>query len=139
MNSKYLIIFFLLIVTNYLSLAQDGQAIKIRAFEAACCLEGQNCDKVEWHRTNILIVITYSNEKIKIYSEGIQDFDILKDYDKTTDNDGDSWYRYEVVDQDGKKCDIYLYMYKKFNPDYRGGVLVKYKDHTFMYKYKIIE
>ena len=56
--------------------------------------------------TSVLIVMDLDKERITVYSKETQIYDFAKDEGKTTDADGDDFYSYLCVNEDGLSCRI---------------------------------
>lgn len=58
----------------------------------------------EAEKADILITIDIENNRIKIFSKGEQVYDIIKYYEKVTDDEGDETIQFQCVNEDGLKC-----------------------------------
>ncbi len=80
---------------------------------------------------DILITLDITNERIKIFSKTEQVFDIIKYFDKKTDDDGDDIISFQCVDQDGLKCKIRFVILN--SQDGRKQVYIDYSDMIILY------
>ena len=60
----------------------------------------------EFEKTEVLITIDLNNERIKVFSKVEQVYDIIKYYEKETDQDGDETLQFQCVNEDGLKCNV---------------------------------
>lgn len=86
-----------------------------------------------WQDTNMLIVIDFSIDRIKIFSNEDQIYDIIQEKGTRTDSDGDETLEWLCVNEDGLKCGVRLV---KLNS--QGGTSHMYVDFAnFMVVYNI--
>lgn len=88
----------------------------------------------EWSKpkeAEILVSIDLTNERIKIFSKEDQVYDIIKYYDKETDDDGDETISFQCVDQDGLKCIIRFVILNSQNQ--RRQLYIDYSDTMWVY------
>ncbi|MCX6210027.1 MAG: hypothetical protein NTZ59_11185 [Bacteroidetes bacterium] len=85
----------------------------------------------------ILIVVDWTNERIKIFSKTNHVFDIIKYYDKKTDSDGDETISMQCVDQDGLKCNVRFLILNSQNG--RKQIYIDYSDTTILYNIQNLE
>ena len=101
---------FLILILFFLSFIGNAQNIlKLRTShtsEKHTDYRGHWTDWSEWREANILIVIDAQQERITIYSETLQTFDIIQDEGETLSDKGDPTLNYYCVDENGTKCRI---------------------------------
>lgn len=127
---------FLPIFITLFSLSGYTQVYKFKTIEACYQPAGKTDSKTEWNKAEILVVVNYDDDKIRIYSEEQQDFDIVKYYKKEIDENGDKWFKYQVVDQKGKNCKIRLLIFKDTEHLHIASLMLEYSDCFFAYRLK---
>lgn len=60
----------------------------------------------EWKKSDMLLIIDLTSQRITIYSDKVQKYDIAKMSDKFSDKDGDTNFNFTCVDQDGDYCTL---------------------------------
>ena len=75
---------------------------KLDQAKSANCINGE-WTEIEWTECNIICVIDFDSNKIKIYSTEYQDYDIVSDGEETTSN-GTKRIKYKALDTDGMQC-----------------------------------
>jgi hypothetical protein len=99
---------FLSFAIGLASLATSAQSIlKVRAYsttEKHIYSDGSWSDWSPWRDTNILIVIDATKERITIYSETTQTYDIMVDEGESLSDRGDKVHAYTCVDENGSRC-----------------------------------
>ncbi len=81
--------------------------------------------------TNVLITIDIESERITIYSQQTQIYDIAEYEGETTDSDGDDFMTFFCVNEDGLTCRIHL---AKLNSQGgRNQIYVDFADLKWMY------
>lgn len=83
-----------------------------------------------WQDTNILIVFHFDTDRINIYSNSPQEFDIYDSASKY-DVDGDEYYLLKCIDQDGVNCEIRLYI----NSSGASQIYCDYSNIMYVYNY----
>ncbi len=84
----------------------------------------------EWEDCNVLIVIDFDRERITIYSQRTQIYDIIGQQKETEDYESSSIYL-DCVDEEGFRCTVQLRFY---NETSRGSQLyVTYNDMRWVY------
>jgi allantoicase len=127
---------FLPILIILFSLPGYAQVYKFKTIETCYQPVGKPENKTDWSKADILVVVNYDDDKIRIYSEEQQDFDIVKYYKKETDENGDKWFRYQVVDHKGKNCHIRLLIFKDTEQIHVASLMLEYSDYIFVYRLK---
>ena len=101
---------FLTVAFGLVSLCATAQSLlKVRAYsttEKHTYANGIWSDWSPWRDTNILIVIDAAKERITIYSETTQTYDILSDDGESLSDRGDATRTYSCVDENGARCQI---------------------------------
>jgi len=84
--------------------------------------------------SNILVVLDEPKEKISIYSKTIQDLSIIARYSMGADS-AIHLYQYHMncVDQDNKKCDADLTLYRGTKNEHLVQLIINY--YTIEYKF----
>jgi hypothetical protein len=80
---------------------------------------------------NVLITVSSSSQRIKIYTNNIQTFDILTAEDLIIDADGDYTYPFWCIDNEGKYCGVRLVNLKSQGG--RSQIYVDYKYISVLY------
>ena len=99
----------ILCILFFLSLNFYGQVYKNRAIEVAYKSMNDNGSWTtfsDWKECNIIIVTDLDKNMFTIYSEEIQEFDIIKFYPAKIDEKGYKTYEMFCIDKNGKKCQI---------------------------------
>lgn len=101
------IIFIILVL---ISTASFSQVIKLKAFEIAFKYKNENTQRwdqwSDWEDVDILVTIDSDPQRIKIFSEKEQVYDIIKYKGETTGSDGDITSEWICVNEDGRKCGV---------------------------------
>jgi hypothetical protein len=100
----------LTIAVSLIGLAASAQSIlKVRAYsttEKHAYPNGDWSEWSSWRDANILIVIDATKDRITIYSETTQTYDILADEGESLSDRGDKVRTYTCVDENGSRCQI---------------------------------
>jgi hypothetical protein len=120
-----LFVFFLFDVI--FSHAQSTKVIRLRSFEVNIRSDNDNSKVTEdsWTKRDFLVVIDLDKDKIHTYSEKELDIDLVKITD-TDDNDTVSCTTYTGVDQNGERCQVYLYIYTPYTPSHVATLVIHY-------------
>ncbi len=101
---------FLSLIVLLLSFVSNAQSVlKLRtshSCEKHTGYRGSWTDWSEWREVNILIVIDGQQDRITIYSETTQTFDIIEDEGESLSDKGDPTMNFYCVDENGTKCRI---------------------------------
>ena len=81
--------------------------------------------------TDILLSINVDDNKIKIYSEKTQIYDIVKYYETEYDEDGDETIKMFCEDKNGNNC--YVDLVKLNSQNGRLQLYIRYSDMNWMY------
>lgn len=116
------------------------QVIKCRANSISIKTKNQYTEKwsewSEWETVDILISIDPNNERIKIFSNKDQVYDIIKSYGESYDDDGDKISEWQCVNEDGLKCNLRLV--KLYSNEGRSQMYIDFADMMWVYNiYKL--
>src|SRR5574343_1264489 len=105
MRSKnLLLVITLLLITNM----SFGQLTKYKSTSYAVSFKNESTGEwgkwSDFEKTEVLITLDLTNDRIKVFSKQEQVYDIIKYYDKETDGDGDDTFKFHCVNEDGHKC-----------------------------------
>jgi hypothetical protein len=113
-----------------------SQVTKFKTTSGSTKIFNENTQRwKDWEKltngADILITLDITNERIKIFSKTEQVFDIIKYFDKKTDDDGDDIISFQCVDQDGLKCKIRFVILN--SQEGRKQVYIDYSDMIILY------
>jgi hypothetical protein len=134
MKSQLIKSFGLMLVLLTLSSAAFGQVYKMKSSSFASKYQINDYKWSEWSEaseSSVLITIDLNKQRITIYSQTKQVYDIAEDEGKTTDDDGDDFYSYYCVNEDGLTCRIRLAKLNSQNG--RNQIYVDFSDMKWMY------
>jgi hypothetical protein len=97
------------LVMSFAAVAQN--VLKLRAFattEMHKYQDGSWSSWAPWNDTDILIVIDAPANRITIYTETHQTYDILTDDGESRTDDGERVLNYTCVDENGSRCAVRL-------------------------------
>ena len=101
---------FLSLIILLLSFVSNAQSVlKLRtshSCEKHTDYYGNWTDWSEWKAVSILIVIDGQQDRITIYSQTTQTFDIIEDEGESLSDKGDPTMNFYCVDENGTKCRI---------------------------------
>ena len=126
--------FGLMIVLLTFSVTAFGQVYKLKSTSFSSKYKINDYRWSEWSEateTSVLITFDLDKERITIYSKTTQVYDIAEYEGKTTDEDGDDFYSYYCVNQDGATCRVRLARLNSQNG--RNQVYVDFSDMKWMY------
>lgn len=127
--------FIILLGLSLSSLFLFSQSIKYRAFEAASC-KPDHLGAIVWSPRNILVVLNAGASKVKIFSEALQDIDILYEKPSLQMDDGSTMKVYSAVDDGGNNCDMYFVSYNNQEGDHSATLILDYPNVRFLYRLK---
>jgi hypothetical protein len=133
-------ILFLAILFLIIAFASVGQVTKFKSTSYSFKFKNDYTSMwrkwAELERTEVLLAIDLTNERIKIFSKEEQVYDIVKYYDKETDLDGDITLQFQCVNQDGLKCFVRFVVLNSKNGQLQ--LYVDFSDMMWMYNiYKL--
>ncbi len=106
----------------FFSFRADAQVYKYRT-NAYCSKLSTEMKFSSWEKTNVLITVDLEKDRIKIYSNITQIYDIIENEGTKTDSDGDNTLSLFCVDANGLECRIRLVSRK-------SGTLELYCDYS---------
>jgi hypothetical protein len=125
-----------LIVLAFLGLGLNqsyGQTYKFSTSGLSVLLKGQNGNWGNWSDlklVNILVKLDTDKNRIIVYSEAIQVFEII-DYIPLAENETDSVYSFTCKDNNGEDCTLSIITRKK--QDNRKQLYINYEDRIILY------
>ena len=126
------IIFIILVLISTVSFSQ---VIKLKAFEIAFKYKNDKTQRwdqwSDWEDVDILVTIDSDPQRIKIFSEKEQIYDIIKYKGETTDSDGDITSEWICVNEDGRKCGVRIVKLNSHNNIQQ--LYVDFADFIFVY------
>jgi len=114
----------------------SAQVYKLRTTDIATTMTDEAGTWEEWSdwtEVNLLVTLDIPNLRITIYSDEKQIYDITSSEEETTDENGDSIYKFQCVDQDGDECSV-KFMERTSLEDQRSEVYVLYDEYAWVYK-----
>jgi hypothetical protein len=118
-----------------------GQVVKFKSTGVAVTVK----DKItqEWNdwsemrAAEVLIVLDVDNDRIKIYSNEEQTYDVIDSEEPSTDSDGDFTIGFICINEDGLKCRVRLVtLYSQNNQE---QLYVDFGDTKFVYNIYTLE
>lgn len=95
-----------------LMLSSFGQVIRCKAYKSTFTTKNETTDQWadwrEWKDTDILTEIDLTANRIKIFSEINQVYDIIQDDGNYVDDDGDSVFEWYCKNEEGLMCSLRL-------------------------------
>lgn len=126
----------ILIVLAFLGLGLNqsyGQIYKFSTSGLSVLEKGQNGNWGNWSDlklVNILVKLDTDKNRIVVYSEAIQVFEII-DYIPLEENETDSVYTFTCKDTNGENCTLSIITRKK--QDNRKQLYINYEDRIILY------
>lgn len=117
-----------------------GQVYKCRAYESSLRLQdsyGQWGNWGDFSECNILITIDFNKDRIKIFSNEEQIFDIISYEEAVYDKDGDKISSMWAVDHDAVKCRLRLITL--YSQNSRLQLYVDYSNINLVYNLNILK
>lgn len=131
--------YFFVNISNGFS--QNSDINKFRTSQFAYKYEMPNnnwSDWSDWEDTSILVVFDLLNERIKIFSNETQVYDIATDEGKTIDDAEEETYSWFCVNEDGIQCRVKLMKRFYEDGDFYNQLYINFKDVQYVYNiYKI--
>lgn len=120
--------FLLCILIMMMSITSFDQVFKCKTYRSATktlYTNGYWSDWSDWYEATILITIDFNKDRITIYSQSVQVFDIIEYLSETYDIEGDLTNKMITVDQDAVRANLRLVtLYSQ------GGTLQLYVDYS---------
>ncbi|RYM35943.1 hypothetical protein ERX46_02815 [Brumimicrobium glaciale] len=91
----------------------------------------------EGKELNILGFIDSENERVKIFSETEQNYDVIENKGERTDNDGDDVVEWICVNEDGVKCSLKLITIN--SQDKRKQLYINFNNFMLVYNFYFLE
>jgi len=132
---KYIKSVCICIILIILSLNTFSQVTKYKS--TSFSFKTKNENTLRWSKwsepesAEILITIDLTSDRIKIFSEEEQVYDIIQYYKMTTDVDDDETLKFQCVNEDGLKCFVRFVILKSQNG--RKQLYVDFADMSWMY------
>jgi len=114
----------------------SAQVYKLRTSSIATTMTDESGtweDWSDWEEVSLLVTLDIPNLRITIYSDEKQTYDITSSEEETTDENGDTIYQFECVDQDGDECSV-KFMERVSQEDQRSEIYVLYDEYAWVYK-----
>jgi hypothetical protein len=95
----------------FVTTSSFGQVLKLKSTAIAYQYQDENNQWEEWtdfEETSVLIVMNLNEERITIYSQETQVYDIVQSDGETKDSDGDEFLSLRCVNEDGINCTVRL-------------------------------
>jgi hypothetical protein len=129
---KKLPLIIVLCIFHLSLLAQNSNIIKLRSTHFCYQVKYDTywSKWSDWEDTNILIVANIEDSRITIYSDEVQQYDIIEVVDIFTDDDGDEITKFRAVDQDGLLCEIRFVSRTDLD---REEIYIDYSDMRWVY------
>lgn len=100
------------LVAMLFMLCSFGQVIKCKAYKSTYTTKNETTDQWaewrEWKNTDILTEIDLTTNRIKIFSEILQTYDIVEDVGNYRDDDGDDVFEWYCRNEEGLMCSLRL-------------------------------
>lgn len=122
------------------SLTMFGQVFKCKSYENSSKTTnyyGQWGNWSSWNTATILITIDFTNDRIKIFSQVEQVFDIITYEEPTWDADGDKTSKMWAVDQDAIRVSIRLVTL--FSDGGRLQLYINYSNMILVYNMYVLD
>ena len=119
------------------SLTANAEVLKLRSTEYSYKYQydsGYWSDWSAWESTSVLIVINLSTERVTIYSELKQEYDIYNSSDTEYKSDGSEIITLSCVDADGIQCEMRI----RKQSDGQVQLYVDYADISWVYNVQFI-
>ncbi len=134
MKKSFLKIIGLLVILSFISTNGYGQVHKLRTTSFNFRQKINEYKWSEWveeTEASVLITFDLTNDRITIYSNEKQVYDIAEFEGSTVDKDGDDVYSYYCVDESGQTCRVKWLKLNSQNG--RMQLYVYYSDLNWLY------
>lgn len=91
--------------------------------------DGSWADWSDWEKSSLLIVMNTDNDRIRIYSDSPQEYDVYNYQESYVDSDGWTTSTLNCVDADGTQCELRL----RVSDDGDAQLYVDYTDVMWVY------
>ncbi|MCB0747187.1 MAG: hypothetical protein KDC90_06945 [Ignavibacteriae bacterium] len=88
-------------------------------------------DWSDFEETSILIVMDLDKDRITIYSDETQIYDVAQDEGRTTDSDGDDFWSFYCINSEGLACRVRLAKLNSQNGRYQ--LYIDFSDMKWVY------
>lgn len=123
------IIAFLIFISTVCSLNAQTYKYKTNSFAYKLYENNRWSNWSEWQESNMLVVISLDRDVINIYSDKMQEYDIIDYSGEQKDDSGGTSLVFQCVDREGLRCQIRVRM----QTDGYRQLYVDYNDMTFVY------
>lgn len=86
-------------------------------------------DWSDWEDCSVLVVINVTNDRVNIYSQTPQEYDIYDYSDEEMDDQGGTTTTFHCVDDDGVRCDMRI----RIQADGQIQLYIDYSNLMFVY------
>jgi hypothetical protein len=126
--------FLLTILLTFFALTASAQTevYKYKSTSIAIKDIGAGETKFKHSDCNLLIVFNFENDRITVFSEETQKFDIVRYGEFQKDEDGDKVLKMKAVDSDGASCTLEFVDLVK-ERDNRKQLYVRYSNINYVY------
>ena len=129
---KKLLIFTFLLVSSCMASVTYASVSKLTAYSVAYKYvddNGEWTQWTDWEDCNILVVLNLDKDRLSIYSNTTQEYDIISYDDWESDGEGGKVAGFDCVDAEGLRCRVRWRIAK----DMSHQVYVDYNDFCFVY------
>ena len=98
---RSLVLLMCFFLSNSNVTAQEMDRARADAY-AVNYLDGEGWS--DYEETSVLITFDYEIDRITVYDNPRQIYDIIEDEGEEIDEDGDTWQNYRAIDKDGDEC-----------------------------------
>lgn len=94
--------------------------------------DGEEWQWTEWEECNLICVIDWGNDNVKIYSNTVQDYDMIDSEEERVDESGWTTFQFTAIDTEGVKCGFAIMRDKNLD----RWIGIEYSDTRVMYHIK---
>jgi hypothetical protein len=121
-------------------IVSHGQIIKARAVNAAFRYKNEYTGKwndwSKWTETNIIVLIDGDEQRITVYSDETQIYDMVKVLFNGTDSDGDRVWKWLCINADGLRCHVRLIKLNQLGGKWH--LYIEFDDLMWVYSIRIL-
>ncbi|WP_448518906.1 hypothetical protein [Rhodoflexus sp.] len=119
-------LFLLIFLTSQNLLAQNNVAVL--RYIASCQKKKTDARYSEWKdiEATIKVVLDFDKMVIRFYNQAETKYDLLSQTNSGKDKDGDAYYDYEAIDEEGIRCEVRITVDRNGN----GVYLYSYYDNV---------